>query len=56
MPDLLYLARGESWIGFMFGGVRAAVLLSAMAVGGHYFGVIGLVWGIAICQASRLSA
>jgi O-antigen/teichoic acid export membrane protein len=47
----LYLARGESWIGFMFGGVKTAVLLSAMAVGGHYFGVIGLVWGIAICQA-----
>jgi O-antigen/teichoic acid export membrane protein len=49
----LYLARGEAWIGFVFGAVRAAVLLPAMAIGGHYFGIIGLVWGIAISQMAE---
>jgi O-antigen/teichoic acid export membrane protein len=47
----LFLARGEAWIGFIYGSVRAAVLLPAMVVGGNYLGTIGLVWGIAISQA-----
>jgi O-antigen/teichoic acid export membrane protein len=49
----LYLVRGEAWIGFVFGAVRAAVLLPAMAIGGHYFGIIGLVSGIAISQMAE---
>ena len=46
----IYLARGEAWIGFIVGAARAAVLLPAIAVGGYYFGMIGLVWGVAISQ------
>jgi O-antigen/teichoic acid export membrane protein len=46
----LYLARGESWIGFAFGCVRAAVLLPALAIGGHWLGTIGLIYGTAAVQ------
>jgi O-antigen/teichoic acid export membrane protein len=47
----LYLARGEAWVGFIFGGIRAAVLLPAIYIGGYWFGSVGLIWGIAITRA-----
>jgi O-antigen/teichoic acid export membrane protein len=47
----MYLARGDSWIGFVAVGVRAAVLLPAMIAGQYHFGTIGMIWAIAISQA-----
>jgi O-antigen/teichoic acid export membrane protein len=47
----LYLARGESWIGFLYGALRAAFLLPALVIGGHLFGPLGLVGGIAVSRA-----
>jgi O-antigen/teichoic acid export membrane protein len=47
----LYLARGEAWVGFVIGGVRAAALLPALAIGDHLFGSIGLIYGTAISRA-----
>ena len=49
----LYLARGESWIGFLFGCVRAAVLLPALVIGGHWFGSTGLIYGTATAQVAQ---
>ena len=46
----MYLARGEPWVGFVYGGVRAAILLPALAIGSHVFGAIGLIYGTAITQ------
>jgi O-antigen/teichoic acid export membrane protein len=49
----LYLARGESWVGFAFGCVRTAVLLPALAIGDHWFGSIGLIYGTATMQVAQ---
>jgi O-antigen/teichoic acid export membrane protein len=49
----LYLARGESWVGFVMGSVRTAVLLPALAIGSHWFGSIGLVYGTAVMQMAQ---
>jgi O-antigen/teichoic acid export membrane protein len=49
----LYLARGESWIAFVFGCVRAAVLLPALVIGGHWFGSAGLIYGIAAAAVAQ---
>lgn len=46
----LYLARGEAWVGLVVGGVRAAVLLPALAIGDHMFGSIGLIYGTAFSR------
>ena len=46
----LYLARGEAWVSFGCGAIRAAVLLPALAIGGYWFGSIGLICGIAITR------
>jgi O-antigen/teichoic acid export membrane protein len=49
----LYLARGESWVGFVFGCVRTAVLLPALTIGGHWFGSVGLIYGTAAMQLAQ---
>jgi O-antigen/teichoic acid export membrane protein len=48
----IYLARGEAWVGFIFGVVQATVLLPAMVIGSHFFGTVGLIWSIAISQVT----
>jgi O-antigen/teichoic acid export membrane protein len=46
----IYLARGDAWIGSVFGAAQIGVLLPAMALGGYLYGAIGLVWGIALAR------
>jgi O-antigen/teichoic acid export membrane protein len=47
----LYLARGEAWVSLISGGIRAAVLLPALFIGGYWFGSVGLICGIAVTRA-----
>jgi O-antigen/teichoic acid export membrane protein len=48
----LYLARGEPWIGFVFGIFHACVLVPAMIVGAHLRGPSGLIVAIAFSQVA----
>jgi len=47
----LYLVRGEAWVGFLFGVVQSLFTLPAMALGAHYYGLTGFVWGLALSQS-----
>jgi O-antigen/teichoic acid export membrane protein len=47
----LYLVRGEAWAGVLFGAVQSVFTLPAMAIGAHYYGLNGFVWGLALSQS-----
>ena len=49
----MYLARGEAWVGVVFGSVQVATLLPALALGGHFFGSFGLVCGTVASQVIK---
>jgi O-antigen/teichoic acid export membrane protein len=48
----LYLARGEPWVGLLFGIVQACILVPAMIIGGHYWGDSGLIVALSFSQVA----
>jgi O-antigen/teichoic acid export membrane protein len=49
----LYLARGEPWIGLVYGIVQACILVPAMIIGAHWRGGDGLVVAVALSQVAE---
>jgi O-antigen/teichoic acid export membrane protein len=49
----IHLARGESWVGFVFESVRVVTLIAGLLIGHHFGGHYGVIVGLAVALAAE---